>query len=137
MAKHGHVWWTELMRRDIDKAAQFYGEVMGWTAEKVSKTDPDRPPLPGERSYTVFRNGDETVCGVFKMDGPEFAGVPDYWFTYLSVADVDKACEHVVATGGRVLRPVYDVPYVGRIAVIEDPDGAVVGIGTPVVKELA
>ena len=137
MAKHGHVWWTELMTRDIDKAAQFYGEVMGWTAEKVSKTDPDRAPLPGERSYTVFRNGDETVCGVFKMDGPEFAGVPDYWFTYLSVADVDKACEHVVATGGRVLRPVYDVPYVGRIAVIEDPDGAVVGIGTPVVKELA
>ena len=36
MAKHGHVWWTELMTRDIDKAAQFYGEVMGWTAEKVS-----------------------------------------------------------------------------------------------------
>jgi len=91
------------MTRDIDKAAQFYGEVMGWTADKVSKTDPDR----------------------------------DYWFTYLSVADVDKACEHVVATGGRVLRPVYDVPYVGRIAVIEDPDGAVVGIGTPVVRKLA
>lgn len=138
MAEHGHVWWTELMTTDIDKAAGFYGEVMGWTAVKVSKEDPRRAPLPGERSYTVFRKGDETVCGVFKMDTGEFGTkIPDYWFTYVAVADVDDACVKVTERGGRVLRPAHDVPYVGRIAVIEDPSGAVVGIGSPVVAELA
>lgn len=138
MTEHGHVWWTELMTTDIDAASKFYGEVMGWTAVKVSKDDPRRAPQPGERSYTVFRKGDETVCGVFKMDAGEFGTkIPDYWFTYVSVADVDDACIKVQERGGRVLRPVRDVPYVGRIAVIEDPSGAVVGIGTPVVVELA
>lgn len=132
-----HVWWTELMTQDIEKATRFYSEVMGWEAVKVSKENPRRAPEPGERSYTVFRKGDETVCGVFKMDGGEYSSVPDYWFTYISVADVDDACDRVEEVGGRVLRPAYDVPYVGRIAVIQDPAGAVIGIGTPVVPDLA
>jgi predicted enzyme related to lactoylglutathione lyase len=133
-----HVWWTELMTTDIDRASRFYGDVMGWTAVKVSKADPRRAPEPGERSYTVFRKGEETVCGVFKMDESEFgAKIPDYWFTYVSVANVDDACAKVAEQGGQVLRPPRDVPYVGRIAVIQDPSGAVVGIGSPVVTELA
>ena len=137
MGSEHHVWWTELMTQDIDRAARFYSQVMGWHAVKVSKEEPTRAPKPGERSYTVFRKGEETVAGVFKLDGGELGSVPDYWFTYIAVTDVDEACARVEAEGGRVLRPAHDVPYVGRIAVIQDPAGAVIGIGSPVVPDLA
>ena len=133
MAEHGHVWWTELMTSDVERASRFYGEVMGWETVRVASGDPARRPGPGERTYTVFRKGDETVCGVFKMAGKEFAGIPDYWFTYIAVDDVDAACERVVAKGGQVLKPPYDIENVGRVAVICDPEGAVIGIGTPIV----
>jgi predicted enzyme related to lactoylglutathione lyase len=134
MAEPGHVWWTELMTSDVDKAARFYGEVMGWRAVKVASGDPRRLASDGEATYTVFRKGDETVCGVFRMEGKEFANIPDYWFTYISVDDVDAACERVARVGGQVLKPPYDIANVGRVAVICDPEGAVVGIGTPVVS---
>lgn len=137
MAGHGHVWWTELMTSNIERAIAFYENVMGWEAIKVSRSDPNRPPQPGERSYTVFRKDGEGVCGVFKMEGPEFAGVPDYWFTYISVNSVDDACKKIRESGGQVLREPHEMPYIGRIAVVMDPDGAVIGIGTPVVPELA
>lgn len=134
MAEHGHVWWTELMTSDVERASKFYAGVMGWQAVEVVSGDPKRLAGDGEPTYTVFRKGDETVCGVFKMEGKEFAGIPDYWFTYISVDDVDAACQRVQATGGQVLKPPYDIANVGRIAVICDPEGAVIGIGTPAVS---
>jgi predicted enzyme related to lactoylglutathione lyase len=57
--------------------------------------------------------------------------VPTRWFTYIAVDDVDAAVKATEERGGKVIRPPFEVPGVGRIAILEDPGGAAVGMMTP------
>lgn len=132
MSEHGTVWWTELMTSDAGGARSFYSEAIGWTPSVVAMSDMSQPPAEGEEGYTIFMLGDTAVCGAMKMDGPQFEGVPPHWFTYVAVDDVDARVEKVAELGGgEVLRQPFDVPGVGRIAIIKDPQGAALGLGTP------
>ena len=60
-----------------------------------------------------------------------FKDVPDHWFTYFAVDDVDKSVKAVTAAGGKMVRPPFEVPGTGRIAIVKDVNGGVFGIGTP------
>ena len=76
--------------------------------------------------------GEKPICGAFDMSTPEgLDNVPAHWLTYLAVDDVDESCRQITSSGGKVMQKPFDVAMVGRIAVIQDPTGAVVGIGTP------
>ena len=50
---------------------------------------------------------------------------------YVAVDDVDAAVGKVAEAGGQVVQPCFDVPGIGRIAMIADPTGAMLGIMTP------
>jgi predicted enzyme related to lactoylglutathione lyase len=76
--------------------------------------------------------GGEPVAGFFPLDAPQFDGVPESWMSYLAVDDVDRRTEMAVAAGARLMRPIFDVPDVGRIAILKEPGGAGVGWMTPV-----
>ena len=54
------------------------------------------------------------------------------WLTYTQVANVDAAAFRAVQLGGKLLNEPFDVPNVGRIAIIEGLEGARVGQTTPV-----
>jgi len=130
MTKQGTIWWTELNSREPDKARAFYKKVIGWKPFVAAMGDMQRKAKPGEPSYTIFNVGDQPACGAFKMEGPEMEGVPPHWLTYIAVDNVDKACGKVERAGGKVARPPFDVPGVGRFAIIQDPEGAMVGLAT-------
>ena len=132
MVDHGMIWWTELMTDDAENARSFYADAIGWTPSVMSMSDVSKPAEEGEQGYTVFMLGDRPVCGAMKMEGPQFDGVPPHWFTYIAVDDVDARAEKVKTLGGKVLKEPFDIAQIGRIAIIQDPQGAVVGIGTPV-----
>ena len=120
---HGVVWWSELATRDVQGAKDYYATVCGWSY--------DDAPMEGG-TYTVARIGDRMIAGIFDMTGaPGMEGVPPHWMTYLAVDDVDTAAEQTTSGGGSVMRPPWDVPGVGRIAIVKDPSGAVVGLMTP------
>ena len=59
------------------------------------------------------------------------AGTPAHWFSYIAVDDVDASCAAVKAGGGQVTGEPFDVEGVGRIAMVQDPNGGMVGIMTP------
>ena len=65
------------------------------------------------------------------MKGPEHEGEAAHWMSYLEVDDVDARVEKALAAGAEIVRPAFDVPQVGRIALIEQPDGAKIGWITP------
>lgn len=131
MTKQGSIWWTELQSRDPEKARAFYKKVIGWKPFVAAMGDMQRKAKAGEPSYTIFNVGDQAACGAFKLDGPDMQGVPPHWFTYIAVDNVDAACRKVDKAGGKVMRPPFDIPGVGRIAIIQDLEGAMVGLGTP------
>jgi len=53
-------------------------------------------------------------------------GMPPSWDIYITVDDVDSTAVKVQSSGGKVLRPPTDIPEVGRFAVLQDPQGAVI-----------
>jgi uncharacterized protein len=122
MWSHGNFYWNELMTRDAEKAKKFYSASIGWTFDA----------MPMENgTYWVAKMGDKAVGGIFPMSGPEFDAVPENWMSYLAVDDVDARLNKATAAGAKVMREPFDVPMVGRIAVIQEPGGAVVGWITP------
>lgn len=124
MQAHGSFYWNELMTRDAEAAKRFYGDTLGWTF------DPMPMPMPGG-TYWVAKSDDKPVGGIFPMSGSEFEGVPEQWFAYLAVDDVDSRLDRATAAGGRVIREPFEVPGIGRIAIITDPGGAAIGWMTP------
>ena len=123
MTAHGHFHWNELVTRDVEKAKKFYGSTIGWTFDGM--------PMP-DGTYWVAKMGDQPVGGLFPIAGPQWEGVPEHWMSYLAVDDVDARVKKATAAGAKLMRPAFDIPGVGRIAILTEPGGAGVGWITPV-----
>ena len=110
--------WSELMTSDPGRAAEFYGALFGWTIESME--------MPGG-TYRVAKLGDQAVAGMMACPDPG-SPQPPAWGCYVTVADVDQALTKVAALGGAVVMPAMDVPGVGRMACIRDPQGATINL---------
>ena len=119
---HGSFCWNELMTRDIEGAKRFYRDTIGWSFE---------PMKMDWGTYWIAKSGDKNVGGMFELTSPEFDGVPNGWMSYLAVDDVDARVAKAMKAGGKLMRPIFDVPGVGRIAILMQPDGAGVAWMTP------
>lgn len=122
MWSHGAFYWNELMTHDAERAKAFYARTVGWRFDPMALAD---------GAYWVAKADEKPVGGIFEMKGPHFAGVPEHWMPYLAVDVVDSRVDQAKAAGASVMRPPFDVPGVGRIAILHEPGGAVVGFMTP------
>lgn len=121
---HGEIHWTELMTRDLDAAKAYYTETCGWSWQVM--------PMAGGGEYHIAMRGEQMVAGAMDLAHmPGMEQVPPHWFTYLAVDDVDAAAAKTPEMGGQVMRDPFDVPEVGRIAIVSDPSGAAIGLMTP------
>ncbi|GIT81083.1 putative glyoxalase/bleomycin resistance protein [Leifsonia sp. LS1] len=115
----GEPCWVDLASSDVPRALAFYTSLFGWTADEA-----------GEEygGYVTLRKDGRTVAGL----GPAMPGAqPDAWLTYLLVEDSDAAERDAVDNGANALAPTMEVGDQGRLAVIADPGGAVVGLWEP------
>ena len=122
MWSHGSVFWSELNAHDPDRAKRFYAETVGWTFDGM--------PMEGG-IYWAIKSGETLVGGIYEMKGPHFAKVPEHWLTYIAVDDVDARMEKTTAAAATVIHPAFDIGGVGRIVILREPGGAVVGWMTP------
>ena len=117
----GRPLWYELMTTDTKPAERFYQTVVGWTTAPF-----DGSPVP----YTMFkRTGDVPVAGLMKR--PDEMNAPPFWAMYIGVPKVEDAAARITALGGRACSPVIDVPSVGRMQMMTDPQGAAFYIFQP------
>ena len=73
--------------------------------------------------YTMFNAGEEGVGGTVPLDSSQ--GIPSHWVSYITVNDVDQTCDRTKELDGQVIQDPFDIPNVGRMAVVQDPAGAV------------
>jgi predicted enzyme related to lactoylglutathione lyase len=119
---HGTFYWNELMTRDAEKAKKFYADTLGWSFDA----------MPMENgTYWVAKIGDQPLGGIFPLSSPQFDGVPESWMAYIAVDDVDARVKKATAAGAKLMRPIFDIPGVGRIAILTEPGGAGIGWITP------
>jgi uncharacterized protein len=106
--------WNELATKDAARAGEFYSGVFGWE-KNVQQMGP--------MTYTSFMNGDRPAGGMYEP-GPEMGEMPPHWMVYFAVADADATLARALELGGKSCAPPMDVPGVGRMAVMTDPQGA-------------
>jgi len=121
----GAMCWNEVLTRDPDGAKLFYGEVFGWRASAM--------PFEGGE-YTVWHlaggRDPDGIAGMMPMAGEQWpTDLPSHWRVYFAVADTDGTCSCAEELGGRVAVAPFDST-VGRIAVLNDPQGAVFSVIT-------
>ena len=51
--------------------------------------------------------------------------------TYLAVDDIQAAQTRAEQAGGEILRPAFRLPGVGRLSVVSDTSGAIIGLIEP------
>ena len=112
----GRFVWHELVTADVEAARRFYGELAGWQVDP--KCVDGLPPY-----FHLTKNG-QTVGGLVLRPGPH---VPPHMLGYVSVLDVEGAIERAREHRAAVLVPPMQTA-LGRAAVIQDPQGAVVGL---------
>jgi uncharacterized protein len=112
--------WAELATSDPKGAKGFYTSLFGWSFE-------DNPIGPGpEDIYTRLQIGGKDVAALHKLHpGQVAAGVPPNWMTYFTVTDVDATTKKVRTAGGAVLVEPFDVMDLGRMSVVQGPEGAI------------
>lgn len=116
--ENNSIGWSELITPDPEKAIAFYKELLGWET-KASTSAP--------MEYTEFMVGGEPMGGIMKLT-PEFGEMPPCWSVYMMVADCDGMVAKAAELGGRACHGPFDAGNVGRIAVMNDPQGAMFNI---------
>ena len=116
---HVQFCWNERLTRDAERVKEFYADTVGWSYDATETVDGG--------TYWLAPQDGNPVAGIFPRTSPEFDGVPEGWMSYLAVDDVDARVAKATAAGGKLMRPIFDVPNVRRIAILTEPGGARVG----------
>jgi predicted enzyme related to lactoylglutathione lyase len=108
--------WYELISPDVDGAKSFYDAVVGWNVANTS----DFP-----NGYRMIGRSDGKMAGGMLPLTEEMQshGARPMWIGYIQVDDVDATTEAIRADGGQVYMPPFDIPDVGRVAMVSDPAG--------------
>lgn len=114
----GSFCWNELLTNDTANAEKFYTGLFGWSADHQ-----EGGPMP----YTMFLNGERMAAGMLPIT-KEMGDVPANWIVYLSVDDCDGSVERAKKMGATVLAPPMDIPEIGRMAALLDPQQAAFSI---------
>jgi predicted enzyme related to lactoylglutathione lyase len=109
--------WAELMSSDQESAKAFYAGLLGWQSD-------DRPM--GEDSYYSMQmmDGKQVAAIAAQPEQQREAGAPSMWNSYVKVSDADATAARAKELGADVHAPPFDVFTSGRMAVIQDPQGA-------------
>lgn len=113
---HGMFSWTDLSTSDADAAKRFYGELFGWTPVDV--------PAGPDMTYTMMRKNDRNVCALYTHANES----PSHWLSYITVEDLEAVTQRAESFGAKIVRSPMDVMDAGRMALLQDPSGAMVAL---------
>ena len=110
--------WPELATTDQKAGVAFYKALFGW--------DVNEQPIGPTEVYSMFQVRGKPVGAASTQQPQERQlGVPPHWNSYVTVANVDQSAKKAESLGGKILMPPFDVMDAGRMAVVQDPTGAV------------
>jgi predicted enzyme related to lactoylglutathione lyase len=119
----GSFCWVELGTTDQAGAKTFYTSLFGWSVNDF--------PMGPDQFYSMFGVDGRNAGAAYTLDPKNMPGVPPNWALYVCVANADETAAKASNAGGKVLGGPFDVFEFGRMAVIQDPTGAVFDIWQP------
>jgi uncharacterized protein len=122
LPKPGTVSWNQLIASGAN--ASFYANLFGW------QPTPFIPPgMPaGNQPFTLFKTDPDMEGGVAGMVLKQNPEMPSQWIPYVVVEDLDAALAKALALGAKIRTATKSIGEFGRIAIIHDPEGAIIGL---------
>jgi predicted enzyme related to lactoylglutathione lyase len=115
--KPGSFCWFELGTSDQPAARKFYSSLFGWTVQEN--------PMGPAGVYDIYKlDGRDAAAGYQISPEMKAQGVPVHWMLYIAAENADASAANVPGLGGKVLKGPFDVMDKGRMAVVQDPTGA-------------
>lgn len=113
---HGSFIWYELLSPDVDGSKAFYDSVVGWNVEGKSN-------FPN--GYRMIGRSDGKFAGGMLPLTDEMSGhgAQSGWLGYIGVDDVEATVAATSEDGAHAVMPAFDIPNVGRVALLADPQG--------------
>ncbi len=115
---YGSIIWKSLIVKDASALAEFYSQVVGW---RTSLHD-----METYHDFNVMALNGEVVTGICHARGSN-AGVPGQWLLYVLVEDLEECLRTSAMHGGTVVHGPRMLGH-SKMAVIQDPDGAILGL---------
>ena len=116
--------WAELGTSDSQAAKRFYTGLFGWSFQDQ--------PMGENEFYTMFELDGRQVAALYQQSPQQLSdGVPPNWLSYLATESADRSVERARELGATVVLEPFDVFDFGRMGIITDPTGAVVGLWEP------
>lgn len=113
----GRFVWHDLMTTELSASLSFYRSLFPeWSIREIDMEE--------SGVYHVIHVDGTDVGGFISLEPA--TGIPSHWISYVSVEDCEAAVQAATALGGTCLFPTMEVPGVGRFAVIQDPQGAMI-----------
>lgn len=110
--------WVELAAVDAQVAKPFYTQLFDWAVEEND--------MGNGQVYTMYRHNGKYVAAQYQMSKEEQKQVgKSHWLNYISTNDVEKSAKVAAESGGTVISGPLDVEENGRLAVVQDPTGAI------------
>jgi len=123
----GYYIWYELMTPDPEGSKAFYDAVVGWNIGKAEEA---------YNGYRMIGADGGFAGGVLPLNAEmQQHGARPTWLGYIHVTDVDQSIKSIEQAGGKALMPATDIPNVGRIAMVADPQGAPFYVMKPIPPE--
>jgi len=108
--------WHEVYVADTQAAMDFYTQALGMGTEEMEMGEMGK--------YKMLTVNGKAVAGSMSTKELQHPDVPPHWAVYMAVDDVDSRIAKVKELGGKCVVDPFDVPTVGRMALIADPQGA-------------
>ena len=119
--KPGTFSWVDLATSDAAAAKEFYTALFGWTVNDL--------PMGPDAFYSMLRIDGKEVAALYALNEQQRSqGVPPHWMSYITVSSVDETASKAESLKGKVVMGPADVFSSGRMALLQDPTGAMVAV---------
>lgn len=123
----GSIVHIEMYSEQPEETRRFYRDVFGWTFQTIPGAGYDLVTMPARPNGGLLG----------RPKGGKFQ--PPATLNYVLVESVDDVAKKIEKSGGKLLKPRYEVPGVGWFAVFEAPGGIVMNVfeavpGSPLMR---
>ena len=120
----GKIIWRDLLTHDPEGSQRFYEALFGWEFERVGSA----AGLGSDTTYTLIRHNGNLIGGMIDTIALNNRNDISQWVVLMSVEDIDAGVARITAAGGEVMTPPTDLQRRGRLAVVRDAEGAMLGL---------
>jgi len=120
----GKIVWRDLLTNDPAASQRFYGELFGWEFESIG----DASNLRSNSAYTLIRHNGRLIGGMVDTLALNDRNDISQWVVLMSVEDLDARVAGVTTNGGTIVTPPTDMQERGRLALVRDAEGALLGL---------